>query len=156
MIHSVRRRTRRAPASVAGILLVCLVIGSAQAASVDAASEPPPVQGATTNGAKQAAPALDLSGLEKQLKETKAIGIITKLTLKNQVDDLVSRFRAYYQGRLKTTLAELRQPYELLIFKIVSLVQDDDPPLARTIIASREPLWGILSDPVKFAALDND
>ncbi len=104
----------------------------------------------------EATPALDLTGLEKQLKETKAIGILTKLTLKNQVDDLVSQFRAYYRGRLKSSLAELRRPYDLLILKVVALLQDGDPPLAQTIVASRESIWGILSDPVKFAALVED
>jgi hypothetical protein len=37
--------------------------------------------------------------LEQRLKSTNAIGVLTKLTLKNQVDDLLDKFRAYYQGR---------------------------------------------------------
>jgi len=157
MIHSVRRHCQRSPARAAGALLVWLIVGNTLAATPEAAIPGPANQGGNANTAKQqATPALDLAGLEKQLKETKAIGILTKLTLKNQVDDLVGRFRAYYQGKLQTTLAELRQPYELLLLKIVSLLQDDDPPLARAIIASREGIWGILSDRDKFAALDND
>jgi hypothetical protein len=46
-------------------------------------------------------PPLDLKALEQQLKETKAIGMLTKLSLKNQVDDLLGQFRDYYAGRLK-------------------------------------------------------
>jgi hypothetical protein len=99
------------------------------------------------------APALDLTALEKRLKETKAIGVFTKLTLKNQVDDLLDQFRAYYQGRVKTTLTELRQPYDRLLLKVLSLCQDGDPELAREIVTSREAIWGILADPVKFATL---
>jgi hypothetical protein len=98
-------------------------------------------------------PPLDLAALERGLKETDAIGVFTKLTLKNQVDDLLERFRAYYQGREKTSLAELRQPYDTLISKVLALLQDDDPPLARALVASREAIWGILSDPVRFNAL---
>ncbi len=79
--------------------------------------------------------------------------MLTKLTLKNQVDDLLDQFRMYYQGKLKTTLAELRKSYELLVLKVVALLQDADPPLAKSIAMSRETIWGILSDPVKFAAV---
>ena len=102
---------------------------------------------------KQASPPLDLTALETRLKETKAIGVFTKIALKNQVDDLLNQFRAYYQGRTKTTLAELRQPYELLILKVLALLQDSDPNLAHAIVASREAIWNILADPAKFATI---
>ena len=100
------------------------------------------------------APPLDLKALETELKETKAIGVMTKLSLKNQVDDLLSQFRAFYQGKLKTTLAELRRPFDLLVLKLLALLQDSDPALAAAIVASREAIWGILSDRTKFASLD--
>jgi hypothetical protein len=96
---------------------------------------------------------LDLTSLEQRLKDTKAIGVMTKISLKNQVDDLLDQFRAFYQGKLKTTLAELRRPYDLLVLKVLSLLQDSDPALAAAIAASREAIWGILSDPKKFAAI---
>lgn len=102
---------------------------------------------------QQAAAPLDLNSLETRLKNTQAIGVLTKLTLKNQVDDLLNQFRAFYQGKLKTTLADLRRPYDLLILKVLSLLQDKDPPLAADLAASREAIWGILSDPVKFAQI---
>lgn len=111
-------------------------------------------EGAAPAAEKPAAPPpLDLTSLEKRLRDTNAIGVFTKLTLKNQVDDLLNRFREYYQGRLRTTLAELRQPYDLLILKVLSLLQDGDPSLASAIRASREAIWGILSDPAKFSRL---
>ena len=98
-------------------------------------------------------PTLDLNSLEQRLKSTTAIGVLTKLTLKNQVDDLLDQFRAYYQGKLKITLAELRRSYELLVQKVLSLLQDSDPTLATAIVASRDAIWGILSDPKKFATI---
>ena len=100
-----------------------------------------------------APPPLDLTSLEKRLRETDAIGVFTKLTLKNQVDDLLDRFQAHYEGRAKSTLPELRQPFDLLILKVLSLVQDRDSSLAGAILASREAIWGILADPVKFQKL---
>lgn len=96
-------------------------------------------------------PALDLASLEERLKETSAIGIFTKLTLKNQIDELLDQFRAYYQGGIRTSLADLRQPYDLLILKVLTLLQDADPSLARQIGESREAIWGILSDSAKFS-----
>jgi hypothetical protein len=99
--------------------------------------------------------ALDLASLEKRLKETSAIGVFTKLTLKNQVDDLLNQFRAFYQDRRNTTLADLRQPYDLLILKVLALLQDADPSLASEIRESREAIWGILSDPAEFSKLQS-
>lgn len=98
----------------------------------------------------EAHPPLDLKLLETRLKETKAIGVFTKLSLKNQIDDLLDRFRAYYQGRLKISLAELRRAFDMLVLKTLALLQDADPPLAGAIAASRESIWSILSDPAKF------
>lgn len=102
---------------------------------------------------KPTAPPLDLASLEKRLKETSAIGLFTKLTIKNQVDDLLDRFRAHYQGQARTTLAALRQPYDELLFKVLSLLQDGDPPLAQAIAQSREAIWAVLSNPDKFKNL---
>ena len=116
-----------------------------QRAKKEASSSAPPKSAASTP--------LDLKTLETRLKETKAIGVFTKIALKNQVDDLLNQFRAYYQGHLKITLAELRRPYEMLLQKVLALLQDGDPPLAGAIVASREALWGILADPAKFATI---
>jgi hypothetical protein len=119
-----------------------------------AAAAPPSAKAASAPVANAAAPPLDLKALETELKETKAIGVMTKLSLKNQVDDLLSQFRAFYQGKLKTTLSELRRPFDLLVLKLLSLLQDSDPTLASAIVASREAIWGILSDRTRFASLD--
>jgi hypothetical protein len=98
--------------------------------------------------------ALDLETLKEQLKGTKAIGVFTKLTLKNQVDDLLDRFRDHYAGKNKVTMSELRRSYDLLMMKVLSLIQDKDQKLATDIVASREAIWGLLADKEKFAALD--
>lgn len=99
-------------------------------------------------------PPLDLNALKQQLKETPAIGVMTKLSLKNQVDDLLQQFRDYYAGKAKVSLAQLRRSYDTLLMKVLSLVQDNDTKLATSIVASREPIWNLLSDPKKFATLN--
>jgi hypothetical protein len=109
--------------------------------------------------AKPAAPespkaaTLDLGSLEQRLKDTKAIGIFTKLSLKNQVDDLLDQLRAFHKGAAKTPAAGLRQKYDTLIIKVLTLLQDGDPQLASAIASSREALWGILMDPQKFSQI---
>ena len=104
-------------------------------------------------GKQAATPTLDLKSLEKRLRDTKAIGVFTKLSLKNQVDDLLSQFRTFHDGKNGATLTTLRESYDLLIMKVLSLLQDADAALARDIAASREAIWSLLADPVKFATL---
>jgi biotin operon repressor len=41
----------------------------------------------------------------------------------------------------------------MLLLKVLALLQDSDPSLARTISGSREAIWGILADPDKFNAV---
>jgi hypothetical protein len=100
-----------------------------------------------------AEPPLDVAALKARLRDTDAIGVFTKLALKNQVDDLLKRFRAHYLNGQKTSVAALRQPYDMLVLKVLALVQDSDPSLARTIAGSREAIWGILADPNKFKSV---
>jgi hypothetical protein len=128
-------------------------------AKAPAPSARPPASGAASKAAPPVAkapavaPPLDLKTLEEQLKETKAIGFFTKITLKNQVDDLLDRFREYYEGKSKLTMTDLRRSYDLLMMKVLSLLQDEDQALASAIVSSREAIWGLLADPKKFATL---
>jgi hypothetical protein len=100
-----------------------------------------------------AAPTLDLATLEQRLRDTRAIGVFTKLSLKNQVDDLLNEFRTLYSGSSKHPPPELRQRYDALLLKVLGLLHDSDPALATAISSSREAIWGILADPDKFANL---
>jgi hypothetical protein len=98
---------------------------------------------------------LDLDALKARLKATKAIGVFSKIALKNKVDDLMKQFRGHYDGKAKPTLAELRQSYDLLMMKVLSLLQDSDQTLASAIVSSREAIWGLLADQKKFDALQS-
>lgn len=118
----------------------------APAGASQASSTSPP-------GAPAAPAPLDLTSLEQRLRDTSAIGVFTKLSLKNQVDDLLQQFRSFHAKRSNATLGDLRQRYESLLGKVLGLLQGGDPDLARAIAASRESIWGILTDPRKFAAI---
>jgi len=123
----------------------------------EARAYPTPSPGCGASGEpKAAAPTLDLESLERRLRETKAIGFFTKLSLKNQVDDLVGRFRRFHDGIRGVTLEELRERYNLLLLKVLSLLQKDDPKLSQDIAASREAIWDLLADPDKFRTLSKE
>jgi hypothetical protein len=113
---------------------------------------PPEIAAASPPVKAVAPPTLDLASLETRLRETSAIGVFTKLSLKNQVTDLLDQFKTFHHGGAPA-LTTLRQEYDLLLLKVLSLLQDNDASLASAISASRESIWGILVDPVKFAKL---
>jgi len=122
------------------------VPAAAATAATAAAAAPPPSKAATP-------PPLDLKGLEQRLRDTKAIGLFTKLSLKNQVDDLLAQFKAFHQGQPGVSVGQLRQKFELLLMKVVTLLQDGDPLLASAVSSSRGAIWEVLTDPQKFAAI---
>ena len=127
---------------------------SSASKSSAAASQPAVAPAAKPQpAAAPAAPTLDLASLEQRLRDTRAIGVFTKLSLKNQVDDLLADFRAFYRAAHVRPSAELRQRYDLLLLKVLSLLQDGDPPLAAAISSSKEAIWNILADPDKLAKI---
>jgi hypothetical protein len=99
-----------------------------------------------------APPPLNLASLEQRLRDTTAIGVLTKIALKNQVEDLLTQFRAFHQEGAGV-LTELREKYSLLLLKVLALLQAGDPVLAQAVAASREAIWSLLEDPARFATL---
>ena len=136
-----------APQPVATPVAPTTVPPAPHVAAPRAPATPPPVAAPT------APLTLDLDALEAQLRATKAIGLFTKMSLKNKVDDLMQQFREHYAGKTTRTMTDLRRSYDLLIMKVLSLLQDADQPLASAIVSSREAMWGVLSDQTKFANL---
>ena len=65
----------------------------------------------------------------------------------------MKQFREHYEGKTTRTMTDLRRSYDLLIMKVLSLLQDTDQMLASAIVTSREAIWGLLSDRNKFANL---
>lgn len=95
----------------------------------------------------------DIKELVARLRATNAIGFFTKLALKNQIDDLLGKFRRFHAGTCDTSLNTLREEFNLLLMKVLSLLQDHDPDLFRTLAGGREILWTKLTDPTAFAEL---
>jgi hypothetical protein len=120
-----------------------------------AATKPPiaPAVAATAPAAKPPQPQLDFKAMEQRLRDTSAIGVFTKLSIKNQVDDLLKAFRGYHSGKIPPTLDELHQRFDGLLLKVVTLVQDDDATLASSISASRGAIWDRLSNKESFESI---
>ncbi len=100
--------------------------------------------------AAPSAATLDFTSLVARLRATKAIGLLTKLSVKNQSDDLLEKFRAYHKRQGTKSIVELHSAYDGLMLKLLALLQDGDPPLATDIDRSRAAIWDILADPQKF------
>jgi len=96
---------------------------------------------------------LDLPALRLRLRETTAIGMFAKLALRSQMDDLLEQFRTYYRSGQTSGVAWLRPPYDSLVLRVILVVQDGDPSLARLVLGSREAIWDILADPKKFESI---
>jgi hypothetical protein len=92
----------------------------------------------------------DVNKLAERLRASSAIGVFTKLALRNEVDDLLDAFRRFHAGQ-NGQLAELRERFNLLLMKIISLLQDRDPKLSNDIFNAREVLWAKLVDPKEFS-----
>jgi len=95
----------------------------------------------------------DIKALVARLRDTSAIGFFTKLALKNQIDDLMDRFRRLHAREEETPLERLRDQFNLLFMKVITLLQDGDPALGQEIARGREILWGKLADPREFVRL---
>ena len=130
--------------------------GKARSSSGGAAAgtkTPPPVKGGSASDKEQTGtagngpPALGLSEIEQRLRDTHAIGVFTKLSLKNQIDDLLGQLRAYHLKQTSASLPQLRQRYDELLQKVIGLLQSGDAPLAKDISSSREAIWSLLNNP---------
>jgi hypothetical protein len=97
-------------------------------------------------------PAISLDELGTRIKQTPAIGTFSKLSLKNDLDDLVDGLRGYH-ARKEGDLDDLHQRYEALVLKLMTLLEEDEPELALALGRSRERIWKRLVDPVEFAKL---
>ncbi len=116
-----------------------------------AAAPPAPDASGETSAENPVRP-VDLDQLTQRLKDTSAIGLFTKLELKSQIDELVEKARASHE-RGVPSLERVHERFDLLVLKLLSLLQDDAPALAAEVAASRDSLWALLADPVQLSRL---
>ncbi len=95
----------------------------------------------------------DLDALVSRVSQSKALGFFTKLSLKQDVDRLLKNVRKYHDGSGDGSLERLRERYDVVLHKLVILLQDKDKELVKSIDDGRDKLWAILSDDNKFASM---
>jgi hypothetical protein len=126
--------------------------GCVVAAKPPAESPEPPAAASPPPAPAPSAPEISLEELGQRIKETPVIGTFTKLSLKNDIDDLVDDLRAYHAHN-KGDIGALHERYESLVLKLLTLLEEDEPELALALSRSREEIWSRLVNPVEFAKL---
>ncbi|WP_231368582.1 hypothetical protein [Mariprofundus ferrooxydans] len=131
--------------SVAWLLLAATVaVAGEQAGQSEVATAAVQQLAKVHQAQSQADTVANVQVLEDRLKNTRAIGIFTKLAIRNDIMDLVDEIRAYRkQARLQSRLKEIRSSFDGLILKIMALLEDD-PALSRDLYTNRELLWNSL------------
>lgn len=88
-----------------------------------------------------AAAELDIDTLVERLRDTRAIGIFTKLALRNDVEALLDDTqRALVNGK-EEEIPKLRSRFDGLVLKTVALLDGRDDELAQDIYQAREFVW---------------
>lgn len=86
-------------------------------------------------------PQINVSALKKRLRTTHAIGLFTKLAIRNDITDLTDLIKRYRKkSTLTDKLNEIRAHFDGLLLKIVALL-DEDPDLSRDLYVGREQIW---------------
>jgi len=108
-------------------------------------------QDSTTDGESQ--DDFDVDALVDRVSHSKDLGFFTKLSLKNDVDQLLTGFRAHHNGSEDYSIEQLRERYDVMVQKLVILLQEKDQELVQTIHDGRGKMWAMLSDEKKFAGM---
>jgi len=107
----------------------------------------------------------DLDDLVGRISSSKSLGFFTKISLKNDIDNLLAELRDHHDKFDNTSgndssdstqhesLQQLRERYDVMVHKLVVLLQDKDAELVKSIDDGREQLWAVLADRKKFAQL---
>ena len=93
---------------------------------------------------------IDLEGLINRLKKSRAVGMMTKIKLNGQINTLLDKFKVYHAGKSPYSIEQLREQFDLLYLKVVSLIQDKDTDLHKQLCFSWDLIWDQLHDPELF------
>jgi len=115
-------------------------------------SAPPPAQ-ATAQPAGAASDSYDYSALVDGISKSKQLGLMTKLSIRKDANGFLKSMGAFHDGKSDLTLDQLHEQYDVMVTKLLVLVQDKDQALAADINDARDDLWATLSDAEKFAKL---
>lgn len=99
---------------------------------------------------------VDLEDLARRIKKTRAVGMMTKLKLNGEINKLLAKVEAYHAGKSPYSMEQLREQFDLLYMKIVSLAQDKDIDLHHQLCSSWDIIWGYLYDRERFDQISDN
>lgn len=83
---------------------------------------------------------LDLDALVDRVSHSKALGFLTSLSLKNDIDRFLKNVRDYHNGGGADSLEQLHERYDVMVHKLVVLLRDKDDELVKLIDDGRESI----------------
>jgi hypothetical protein len=89
----------------------------------------------------------------ERVKRTRSLGGLTKLSLKKDYDKLLDTTRDYHAGGEDISLEQLRERYDVMLYRLKVLLQDKDEELVNFIHDARDKFWETLADEEKFAKM---
>jgi hypothetical protein len=95
----------------------------------------------------------DLDTLVDRVSHSRSLGFLTKLSLKKDAERLLKDMHDHHAGISESSLEQLRERYDVMVHKLMILLQDKDNELTKSIDDARDKLWAILSDESKFASI---
>ena len=93
---------------------------------------------------------VDLRMLTAALRDTKAVGTMTKIRLRNDINRVLGRLERWHGNKGRFTLDQLEEQYHLLLMKIAILIHDDDLILHQQLCNAWAGIWFDLKDPDRF------
>lgn len=116
-------------------------VKSKPAAAVKAGASGSTQEDADSGAQAEPVSQVSMDQLIERLKNTDAIGFLTKLALRSDVMDLKDDVICYRkEGKLSEYRDELRSRFDGLVLKLMTLLEKD-PSLSQDIYVARESLW---------------
>ncbi len=101
----------------------------------------------------------DFHALETKIRNSEAIDLFSKISLKIEITSLVNEAVRLHEGKSAAGLYQRKVRFEELIDRAVIMLRKGDVSLAEEVEGSREALWRFLNSPEKllaFADLNDD
>jgi len=144
--------SRKVPAAMAAFLMTLVIATGPATGSDQFASLEVPSYGTLSEG-------LDLGSLEAKIRNTDAMDLFAKISLKSELSSLMDEVARCQLTKNAAGLKQQRARLEKLIDETVALLRKGDVSLADEVNRSRDAVWSFLNRPERQLAaanLDND
>lgn len=146
MIKRIERTSKLRTSRLCCLLLGCIMLLLAPSFQTSAHVASDPLQGCPPVEEE----IVDLEILADMLAKTSAVGLLTKLSLKKDINKVLSRLEDFHNGRGRFALVQLEEQYNLLLMKIATYLQDKDLATHRHLCNAWLVIWEDLKDPERF------